>query len=138
MLRQTGKELAHVKYVAAKYTQDSITLKDANHLPHKDGEPEIEEVLDKMSNIVLNEKHDFCNKMDTKIKTAMIDTLPNTVAINNKFFEEGSTIINEMSNNARNYIGLLLDSTKDLNKNCGQHFDVAKNKTAADVANKIL
>ena len=67
---------------------DTITDKDANNPPPKDGAPEIEEVLDKMSIIVLNEKHNFCNKIDIKIKTAMIDTLPNTDAINNKFLRK--------------------------------------------------
>ena len=67
-----------------------------------------------MSNLVLKTKHDFCNNMDSKIKSAMIDALPNNDATTNKFFEDERNIINEMSDAARNYICILLENTKDL------------------------
>ena len=114
MLRQSGKELGNIECVSAHNTQETILLKDATHPPPQDGDPEIEEVLNKMSNIVLNVKHDFCNSMDTKIKSAMIDALPNNDATTNKFFEDERNIINEMSDAARNYICILLENTKDL------------------------
>jgi hypothetical protein len=57
----------------------------------------MKQVLKKMSNLILNEQEDFCNKMDSKLKQAMIETLKDTVAINNSFFKSGSTTINDMS-----------------------------------------
>ena len=67
----------------------------------------------------------------------MIETLKDTDAKNNSFFKEGSTIINEMSDHVRNYICFLLDNNKELSKYAREHFDSAKNKTAATVATKI-
>ena len=104
MLRQTGKDMGNIECVSAYHTRERILQKDAVHPPPKDGDPEMEEVLEKMSNLVLNTKHDFCNNMDYKIKTAMIEALPNIDATNNKFFEDESDIINELSNNARSFI----------------------------------
>ena len=104
--------------------------------PPDDGPPVMKQVLDKMSNLILNEQEDFCNKMDSKLKQAMIETLKETDTINNNFFKEGSTTIEDMSNHVRNHICHLLDSNKELSKYAGALVDTAKNKTAAEVEKK--
>ena len=104
MLRQSGKELGNIECVSAHNTQETILLKDATHPPPQDGDPEIEEVFNKISNLVLNAKHDLCNSMDTKIKSAIFEALPDNNATNNKFFEDESNIINKISDTTRSYI----------------------------------
>ena len=68
MLRQSGKELGNIQCVSAFHTRDIILQKNADQQPPRDGTPVMEDVLDEMSNLILNTKHDFCNNMDQKSK----------------------------------------------------------------------
>ena len=90
-----------------------------------------------MSNLILNTNHDFCNNMDQKMITAMVEALPNNDSINNKLFEDESLTINKLSNTARRFICLLLKNHPNLKAKSGTHFDEAKNKIASDIANKV-
>ena len=73
MLRQTGKELSYIKCVSAKALVENIRLENCTeYAPPDDGPPVMKQILDKMSNLVLNNQEDFCNKMDGKLKLAMI------------------------------------------------------------------
>jgi hypothetical protein len=75
--------------------------------------------------------------MDQKINIVMIEALPNNDATNNKFFEDESTIIDELSNNARSFICLHLENNTKLKENSSILFDEAKNKISSDIANKV-
>ena len=59
MLRQTGKELANIKCVSAKVVFDKIVLENCSQHPPPpdDGPPVMKQVLDKMSNLILNEQN---------------------------------------------------------------------------------
>ena len=103
----------------------------------KDTTPNMDRVMEYMSDSILNSQHDFCNNMDDKLKTAMIDTITATDDINKKFFEEEGSALLELSNSARNYVCLTLERKKDVKKFSGQLYEEAKNKPAANIANAI-
>ena len=90
-----------------------------------------------LSDSTLNASHDFCITMDTQLKKTMTDAVPATDDLNKKLFDEEGQTVTDLTNTARNYIWTAIEKRKDVKTFSGDHYETAKNNTAASIATSV-
>ena len=78
LLRPSSKDLQHLDCVSAETVYKGIVEDSYEaHEPADDGPPAIDQVLNKMSDFMINRQEVFCIRMDNKLKPAMAEALKN-------------------------------------------------------------
>ena len=134
MLRQDAKNLEGIPCVSAHYTREAILRKDAHHPPPAPKEITFNEVRNKLSNYILENKHRLTNMLDMKLKELMINALSDKDEHNINFFNLDSEHMSKLANSAFEIFTALCDANADLMKETNGHYEPAKKSLASDLS----
>ena len=134
MLRQEAKNLEGISCVSAHYTREAILRKDAHHPSPAQKEITYNEVHNKISNYILENKHRLTNTLDMKLKDLMINALSDKDEHNTNFFNLGSDQMAKLANSAFEIFTALCDANADLTKDTNGHYEPAKKSLASKLS----
>ena len=137
MIRQDNKNLGPLPCVAAYYTMEAILTKDAIHPAPRHVQPSFNDIRNKISDHILENKHNLIDLLDKLLKDAMIKTLDEKDENNQKFFDTDSKAMTEISNAAFEIFLINCDNNQDLKKQGTEHYDQAKKSLASEMSAKI-
>ena len=137
MIRQDNKNLGPLPCVTAYYTMEAILTKDAIHPAPRHVQPSFNDIRNKISDHILENKHNLIDLLDKLLKDAMIKTLDEKDENNQKFFDTDSKAMTEISNAAFQIFLINCDNNQDLKKQGTEHYDQAKKSLASEMSAKI-
>ena len=100
MLRQDPKNLSGIPCVSAHYTREAILTKDAIHPQPAPYEITYNDIKDKISDYILENKHKLFNILDRNLKELMTQALSDKDEVNKDFFNSDSEHMINLANTA--------------------------------------
>ena len=98
MIRIPTHQLPNLDCVAAFSTRDAILRKDAFHEEEDKPVPTQQDIINILSDAILNTQHIFIMAIDTAVKTALKQLLTEPESQSLSFFSAGSEGLKELSN----------------------------------------
>ena len=86
MLRQDAKHLGSIPCVSAFYTREAILTKDATHPEPVQKEVTYDDVYKKISDYIIDNKHELIDLLDKSLKDLMVKALTEKDDHNQNFF----------------------------------------------------
>ena len=136
-LRLPNKDLHKIQCIYSEATRTTIIQKDANVDPPQDQPADLQEILEKMSNIILNQKFIINIETTNNIKKALKDALPKTDPANRKLFEDGSEESKKLGDSLADSCRGIIDKDTKIKNYAHELFHEAKEHTATKVASKL-
>jgi hypothetical protein len=136
-LRLPNKDLHKIQCISSEATRTAIIQKDANVDPPQDQPAELQEILEKMSNLILNQKFIINIETTNNIKKALKDALPKNDPANRKLFEDGSDESKKLGDSLADSCRGIIDKDMKIKNFAHKLFHEAKEQTATKVASKL-
>ena len=137
MLRHNAKSLQGTPCVSAYYTREAILKKDAVHPETVEVEMTLNDVRQKISDYILDNKHKLIDTLDTALKELMIKALSDKDEQNTLFFNTDSDQMNKLTDTAFQTFLALCDNYPDLKRDNNGHYENAKKDLATSLSSHI-
>ena len=134
MLRQDPKNLSGIPCVGAHYIREAILTKDALHPQPAPYEISYDNIREKISNFILENKHKLINNLDKTLKDLMTQALSEKDELNKDFFNSDSPHMINLSNTAYQVFTSMCDTNAELATNTNGHYESAKKTLASELS----
>ena len=134
MLRQDPKNLSGIPCVGAHYIREAILTKDAIHPHPAPYEISYDNIREKISNFILENKHKLINNLDKTLKDLMTQALSEKDELNKDFFNSDSPHMINLSNTAYQVFTSMCDTNAELATNTNGHYESAKKTLASELS----
>ena len=137
MLRPDNKHLGNIPCVGAYYTREAILARDAIHPDTVQKETSYDDVHTRISDHVIDNKHELMDTLDKLLKDMMTKALTEKDDVNNNFFNKESDTMTQLGNSAFETFLIFCDASPTLSNNSNGHYDTAKKNIATALSATI-
>ena len=134
MHRPDNKSMGYIPCASAYYTMEAILKKDAEHPTSVTTQPSYNDILNILSDHILDNKYNLADTLDKALKDMMIDTLSETDEYNQTFFNIDSDAMTILTNSAYQAIKTTCETNQDISRDTNGHFNQAKEFLASKMS----